>query len=130
MKSSFFTLSIVAWGDEKAESASTGQFRGQATKSRNSRAEFREFRSLSPKCALNAPPVRFCGVIWLFFGWSRGYIEGMEAAALPRPDLAAHRRSVQASFAEIVDELAQILGKKLTAYICGVKDTRVVDRWI
>ena len=53
----------------------------------------------------------------------------MGLAALPRPDLAAHRRSVQASFAEIVTELAEILGKKLTAYIGGVKDTRVVDRW-
>jgi len=43
--------------------------------------------------------------------------------------LAAHRRSVQASFAEIVTELAEILGKKLTAYIGGVKDTRVIERW-
>ena len=52
------------------------------------------------------------------------------AATLPRPDLAAHRRAVQASFSEIVTELAQILGKKLTAYIAGVKDTRVIDRWM
>jgi hypothetical protein len=37
---------------------------------------------------------------------------------------------VQASFPEIVEELAAILGKKLTAYIGGVKDTRVVERWI
>src|SRR4051794_30145848 len=55
--------------------------------------------------------------------------ESMGLATLPRPDLAAHRRSVQASFAEIVAELAQILGKKLTAYIGGVKDTRVIERW-
>jgi hypothetical protein len=54
----------------------------------------------------------------------------MDAVTLPRPDLAAHRRSVQAPLAEIVEELAQILGKKLTAYIGGVKDTRVIDRWI
>jgi len=54
----------------------------------------------------------------------------MGLAALPRPDLAAHRRSVQATLAEIVEELTEILGKKLTAYIAGVKDTRVVDRWI
>ena len=50
--------------------------------------------------------------------------------SLPRPDLAAHRRAVQASFAEIVAELVQILGKKLTAYIGGVKDTRVIERWM
>ena len=54
----------------------------------------------------------------------------MGAGTLARPDLAAHRRSVQAPFADIVEELAGILGKKLTAYIGGVKDTRVVERWI
>jgi len=47
-----------------------------------------------------------------------------------RPDLASHRRAIHASFAEIVEELAQILGKKLTAYVGGVKDTRVVERWM
>ena len=46
------------------------------------------------------------------------------------PDLAAHRRATQAPFPEIVTELVAILGKKLTAYVGGVKDTRVVERWI
>src|SRR5436305_1546467 len=54
----------------------------------------------------------------------------MGQATLPRPDLAAHRRAVQASFPELVAEVAEILGKKLTAYIGGVKDTRVIERWI
>jgi hypothetical protein len=54
----------------------------------------------------------------------------MGVGTLARPDLAAHRRAVQAPFAEIVRELAEILGKKLTAYVAGVKDTRVIDRWI
>ncbi len=54
----------------------------------------------------------------------------MGASTLSRPDLAAHRRAVQASFAEIVTELVPILGKKLTAYIAGVKDTRVIERWM
>lgn len=54
----------------------------------------------------------------------------MGTTTLPRPDLAAHRRAIRATFSEIVDELADILGKKLTAYIAGVKDTRVIDRWI
>ena len=53
----------------------------------------------------------------------------MDAVTLPRANLAAHRRSVKASFSDIVAELAEILGKKLTAYIGGVKDTRVVERW-
>ena len=54
----------------------------------------------------------------------------MGTITLPRPDLAAHRRAVQAPFSEIAAELAGILGKKLTAYVGGVKDTRVVERWI
>ena len=54
----------------------------------------------------------------------------MEAVTLPRPDLAAYRRAVQAPFPEIVGELAAILGKKLTAFIGGVKDTRVIERWM
>jgi hypothetical protein len=54
----------------------------------------------------------------------------MGMTTLPRPDLAAHRRAVQAPFSEIVAELAEILGKKLTAYIGGVKDTRVLERWM
>jgi hypothetical protein len=62
----------------------------------------------------------------LIWEWGRS----LTLATQPRPDLAAHRRAVQASFSEIVAELAGILGKKLTAYIGGVKDTRVVERWI
>jgi len=54
----------------------------------------------------------------------------MGMVTLPRPDLAAHRRAVQASFSEIVAELVEILGKKLTAYVGGVKDTRAVERWM
>ncbi len=49
---------------------------------------------------------------------------------MARPDLAAHRRAMRAPFAKIVAELAEILGKKLTAYVGGVKDTRVIERWI
>jgi hypothetical protein len=30
----------------------------------------------------------------------------------------------------LVAELVEILGKKLTAYIGGIKDVRRVDRWI
>ena len=54
----------------------------------------------------------------------------MGTGSLARPGLAAHRRASHASFSELVAELAEILGKKLIAYLVGVKDTRVVDRWI
>jgi hypothetical protein len=47
-----------------------------------------------------------------------------------RPELAAHRAATSASFANVVGELSGALGKKLTAYLAGVKDTRAIDRWI
>lgn len=48
----------------------------------------------------------------------------------PRPDLQAYRESATLPFPGIVKGLAQMLGKKLTAYIAGVKDVRAIDRWI
>jgi hypothetical protein len=52
--------------------------------------------------------------------------------ALPRslPDLAAHREATATAFPKLVGELTDIVGKKLTAYIAGVKDVRALDRWI
>jgi hypothetical protein len=54
----------------------------------------------------------------------------MATVSLPRPDLAAHRNSLMLPMSEIVRVLAEVIGKKLTAYIAGVKDTRAIDRWI
>lgn len=48
---------------------------------------------------------------------------------LPRPDLAAHRESLQLPFSELVSRLSNSIGRKLTAYVAGVKDTRAIDRW-
>jgi len=47
-----------------------------------------------------------------------------------RPELAAHRAATAASFADVVRDLSDALGKKLTAYLAGVKDARAIDRWI
>lgn len=47
-----------------------------------------------------------------------------------RPDLAAHRKSVSLPWRELVQQLSGIIGRKLTAYIAGVKDVRAIDRWI
>jgi len=47
-----------------------------------------------------------------------------------RPDLTAYREATAKAFPELVTELAGIIGKKLTAYISGVKDVRALDRWI
>ena len=48
----------------------------------------------------------------------------------PRPDLLAYREATSLEFPTLVKELTSILGKKLTAYIASVKDTRSIDRWI
>ena len=49
---------------------------------------------------------------------------------LARPDLNAHERSIRENFREIVAELAELIGKKLTAYVGGAKDVAAVERWI
>jgi hypothetical protein len=48
----------------------------------------------------------------------------------PRPDLLAYREATTLEFPKLVNELTKIIGKKLTAYIASVKDTRAIDRWI
>ena len=48
----------------------------------------------------------------------------------PRPDLVAHREALSLAWPEVVRRLTEIVGRKLTAYIAGVKDVRALDRWI
>jgi hypothetical protein len=54
----------------------------------------------------------------------------MSVVSPARPDLAAHREATTISFSVLVRELSELIGKKLTAYIGGVKDVRAVDRWM
>jgi len=48
----------------------------------------------------------------------------------PRPDLLAYREATSLEFSKLVKELTSILGKKLTAYIASVQDSRAIDRGI
>ena len=54
----------------------------------------------------------------------------MDTPLLPRPDLFAHREALRLPASNVVEKLVEIVGRKLTAYIGGVKDARAVDRWI
>jgi hypothetical protein len=54
----------------------------------------------------------------------------MSVVSPARPDLAAHREATTAPFGKLVRELIAVIGKKLTAYIAGVKDVRALDRWV
>jgi hypothetical protein len=45
-------------------------------------------------------------------------------------DLFAHREALRLPASKVVEKLVEIVGRKLTAYIGGVKDARAVDRWI
>ena len=54
----------------------------------------------------------------------------MDTQLLPMPDLFAHREALRLPAAKVVEKLVEIVGRKLTAYIGGVKDARAVDRWI
>jgi hypothetical protein len=47
-----------------------------------------------------------------------------------RPDLPAYRESTTTPFPKLVQILTGIIGKKLTAYVAGVKDVRALDRWM
>ena len=51
-------------------------------------------------------------------------------ASQPRPYLFAHREALRLPATAVVAKLVEIVGRKLTAYIGGVKDARAVDRWI
>ena len=48
----------------------------------------------------------------------------------PRPDLAIYSETLRMGGDAIAAELSHILGKKCTALLGGVKDTRTVDAWI
>jgi hypothetical protein len=54
----------------------------------------------------------------------------MDTPMLPRPDLLAHREALRLPASKVVEKLVEIVGRKLAAYIGGVKDARAVDRWI
>ena len=53
----------------------------------------------------------------------------MAIATISRPDLAAHREALRLSIPDIVAKLVELIGRKLTAYVGGVRDVRAVDRW-
>jgi hypothetical protein len=48
----------------------------------------------------------------------------------PWPDRSAHREALRLPASKVVEKLVEIVGRKLTAYIGGVKDALAVDRWI
>ena len=54
----------------------------------------------------------------------------MASKALPRPGLLAHRESLNLKFPDLVARLTEAIGRKLTAYVAGVKDVRAVERWV
>jgi hypothetical protein len=54
----------------------------------------------------------------------------MAVSTPSRPDLLAYREATTLDFSKLITELTTILGKKLTAYIASVKDTRAIERWM
>ena len=54
----------------------------------------------------------------------------MATVPASRPDLAAHREALRLPIPEIVKQLIGLIGRKLTAYVGGVRDVRAVDRWM
>jgi hypothetical protein len=52
----------------------------------------------------------------------------MAVATPPRPELA-HARAIRADFADVASDLRELLGRRLVAYLGGVKETRAVNQW-
>lgn len=50
----------------------------------------------------------------------------MDTSELSRPDLFAYRETLRLPARKVVEKLVEIVGRKLTAYIGGVKDARAV----
>ncbi len=48
----------------------------------------------------------------------------------PLAECGSIREATTLEFSKLVKELTTIIGKKLTAYIASVKDTRAIDRWM
>jgi hypothetical protein len=46
-----------------------------------------------------------------------------------RPDFAAHDRAYRLPIDRVADELREVLGAKLVAYLTGVTETRAVREW-
>jgi hypothetical protein len=80
-------------------------------------------------------------VICLHFYRASGTLEASNLcevimAVLSKPEThtvdssAAHRQMVSLPTSELVENLVEILGRKLTAYIGNVKDVRLVNGWI
>ncbi|HXK24735.1 MAG TPA: hypothetical protein VMS55_18840 [Myxococcota bacterium] len=48
----------------------------------------------------------------------------------PMPDLAAYEQAARLPFPAVVQQLSDLLGAKLVAYLAGVRDTRAVREWV
>ncbi len=54
----------------------------------------------------------------------------MATVSAHKPNLTAHRESLRLPISEITSRLVNLIGRKLTAYVGGVRDVRAVDRWM
>lgn len=50
-------------------------------------------------------------------------------ATRPKPDFDAHQRAIRSPFPAVANELRDLLGARLVAYIGGVQNTRAVREW-
>jgi hypothetical protein len=57
-------------------------------------------------------------------------VMAMATVAQSNPGVLAYHDALRYSAAQVVMELVETLGRKLTAYLGRVKDTRAVDRWM
>jgi hypothetical protein len=57
-------------------------------------------------------------------------VPGIDSQSTPGTRIARiHERSVRSSIADIASELQDLLSRRVTAYMVGVKDAKTVNRW-
>jgi hypothetical protein len=54
----------------------------------------------------------------------------MANVSLPRPDLEPHRDSLMLPMPELLRTLTSTIGKKLTTYVAGVHDAKLIESWM
>lgn len=64
------------------------------------------------------------------WGYKLAYMSSAAPTSrLARPDLEAYEHAARIDFPVLIQELCEILGTKLVAYLAGVQETRAVRQW-
>ena len=73
--------------------------------------------------------VKSFGIDVVYFFDRARRLSPVTTTPLARPDYEAHARATRSAFPTVVQEIREILGARLCAYLGSVKETRAVHQW-